>query len=162
MTRSKHVSVAGVLVGLLVVGGFSLGFAAGPPIDGDPTAPTPKAPAADDKYDLDKVPPVVVKTVPVAGSHDVDPKTKEIRVTFSKEMTDKSWSWATDNRYGIELPSAGEIAFDKDKKTCDMPVKLEPGKTYAVWINSESFQNFTDAGGRPAVPYLLVFTTAKK
>lgn len=118
--------------------------------------------AAADDFSVDKAPPVVVKTVPAAGTADVDPKTKELRVTFSKEMTDKSWSWATDDRYGLHLLPAGDIAFDKDKKTCVMPVKLEPGKTYAVWINSDKFQNFADTGGRPAVPYLLVFTTAKK
>jgi RNA polymerase sigma-70 factor (ECF subfamily) len=69
---------------------------------------------------------------------------------------------ASDNRYGNDLPDAGEVAYDKEKKTCVLPVKLEPGKTYAVWINSEKFANFKDIGGRPAVPYLLVFTTAKK
>ena len=34
------------------------------------------------------VPPVVVKTVPEAGSIDVDPATTEIKVTFSKAMRD--------------------------------------------------------------------------
>jgi RNA polymerase sigma-70 factor (ECF subfamily) len=42
-----------------------------------------------------------------------------------------------------------------------LPVKLEPGKTYAVWVNSEKFGNFKDADGRSAVPYLLVFKTKK-
>jgi RNA polymerase sigma-70 factor (ECF subfamily) len=49
----------------------------------------------------------------------------------------------------------------KDKRTCVVKVKLEPGKTYAIWLNSEKFHNFKDADGRPAVPYLLVFQTAK-
>jgi len=30
-----------------------------------------------------------------------------------------------------------------------------------IWLNSEKFDNFKDADGRPAVPYLLVFKTAK-
>ena len=38
-------------------------------------------------------------------------------------------------------------------------VKLEPGKTYGYWINSQSFKNFKDQQGHPAVPYLLVFQT---
>jgi len=42
-----------------------------------------------------------------------------------------------------------------------LPVKLEPGKTYAVWVNSEKFDNFKGADGRSAVPYLLVFKTRK-
>lgn len=42
-----------------------------------------------------------------------------------------------------------------------MPVKLEPGKTYAIWVNSEKLGNFMDADGHSAVPYLLVFMTKK-
>jgi RNA polymerase sigma-70 factor (ECF subfamily) len=38
-------------------------------------------------------------------------------------------------------------------------VKLEPGKTYAFWLNSNNFHNFKDNDGRPAVPYLLIFQT---
>jgi hypothetical protein len=39
-----------------------------------------------------------------------------------------------------------------------LPVKLEPGRTYALWLNSG---NFKDSGGQRAVPYLLVFETKK-
>jgi RNA polymerase sigma factor (sigma-70 family) len=160
MTRSHTLLVS--IGALAAIGGVALGLAAAsPPPDGRTSVSAPAA-AAEDKYNLADVPPVVVKSVPEAGAAEVDPKTKEVRVTFSKEMTDKSWSWATDNRYGNDLPEAGEVAYDKEKKTCVLPVKLEPGKTYAVWINSEKFANFKDIGGRPAVPYLLVFTTAKK
>jgi RNA polymerase sigma-70 factor (ECF subfamily) len=42
-----------------------------------------------------------------------------------------------------------------------LPVKLEPGKTYAIWVNSGEFGNFKDTDGRSAVPYLLVFKTKK-
>ena len=38
-------------------------------------------------------------------------------------------------------------------------VKLEKGRTYVIWLNSEKFENFKDASGNPAVPYLLVFET---
>jgi hypothetical protein len=40
-----------------------------------------------------------------------------------------------------------------------LQAKLEPGRTYAWWLNSEKFRNFTDRGGRAAVPYLLIFQT---
>ena len=105
------------------------------------------------------LPPVVVKTVPPAGDTQVDAATtKEIRVTFSKKMTDKSWSWS-DLGESTKLPEAGEIRYDADGKTCIVSVDLKPGRTYAVWINSEKFKNFKDAEGKPAVPYLLVFET---
>ncbi|HEY2784094.1 MAG TPA: Ig-like domain-containing protein [Fimbriiglobus sp.] len=55
-------------------------------------------PALADDVTLASVPPVVVKTVPVAGADDVDPKRTEVRVTFSKDMQDKSWSWSTSRR----------------------------------------------------------------
>ena len=45
--------------------------------------------------DIDSFAPVVVKTVPEAGSKDVPPGEYEVKITFSKEMTDQSWSWAT-------------------------------------------------------------------
>jgi hypothetical protein len=52
-------------------------------------------------------------------------------------------------------------SYEKDKRTCVLKVKLEAGKTYAIWVNSDRFTNFKDADGRPAVPYLLVFQTRK-
>jgi RNA polymerase sigma factor (sigma-70 family) len=119
------------------------------------------AAAADDGKSVKAARPVVVKTVPQAGSDDVDPNLKEIRVTFSKDMTDKSWSWSGADE-GDFPNSDGEPSYDKDNRTCVMPVKLEPGKTYALWLNSERFHNFKDADGRSAVPYLLVFETKKK
>lgn len=109
---------------------------------------------------LESVPPVVVKTVPAAGACDVEASTNEIQVTFSKKMTDRSWSWSTlskDSFPEIE----GKPKYLKDNKTCVLPVKLEPGKTYAIWINSSKFRNFKDASGKPAIPYLLVFKTVK-
>jgi RNA polymerase sigma factor (sigma-70 family) len=132
------------------------------------TAPLAAVPAAvepvkDDKgITVQTVPPVVVKTVPAAGAADVDPALTEIKVTFSKDMTDQSWSWTSlsDDTFP---KTAGDkpIHYERDKRTCVLEVKLEPGKTYAIWVNSEKFGNFKDADGRPAVPYLLVFQTRK-
>ena len=51
----------------------------------------------------------------------------------------------------------GEPRYESDHRTCVINVKLEPGRTYGFWINSEEHQYFTDKGGRPAVPYLLGF-----
>ena len=113
-----------------------------------------------DEPTVDNTPPVVLKTVPTAGSEDVDSKLTEIKVTFSKEMEDGGWSW-------VQLSDAsfpkidGKISYDKNFRTCTLPVKLEPDKTYAIWINSEKFDNFKDKQGHAAVPYLLVFKTKK-
>ena len=42
-----------------------------------------------------------------------------------------------------------------------MPIKLQPGKTYAVWFNRGQFTNFRDTENNAAIPYLLVFETKK-
>jgi Bacterial Ig-like domain len=103
-------------------------------------------------------PPVVVKTVPESGALDVDPGLSEIRATFSKGMKDGSWSWS--QRSADTFPgNVGKPRYEKDGRTCVLPVKLEPGRTYLILLNSEKFKNVKDADGRAAMPYLLVFRT---
>lgn len=109
-----------------------------------------------------EMPPVVVRTVPQSGDTEVDAdKIKEIRVTFSKDMMDKSWSWTQISNETFPKTD-GEVHYDKDRRTCVLPVKLEAGKTYVLWLNSARFGNFKDADGNSAVPYLLVFETKPK
>jgi hypothetical protein len=111
--------------------------------------------------DIDSTPPVVIKTVPESGTTDVPPGEIEIRVTFSKEMTDRTWSWAS-----VWQDSAPEVVskprYEADRKTCVLKVRLEPNKSYGYWLNSSKFTNFKDKQGRAAVPYLLVFQTRDK
>ncbi len=106
----------------------------------------------------DDFPPFVVKTEPKLGEADVDPALREIRVTFSKPMLDKSWSWTQGNVYAFPEVD-GTIHYEKDMRTCVLPVKLKPGTTYVMGINGGRFQNFKDPGGRPALDYALGFRT---
>jgi hypothetical protein len=108
--------------------------------------------------DIDSIAPVVVKTVPEAGSKDVSPGVVEIRVTFSKPMADQSWSWSSAWKDSVP-DSVGKPHYEADQKTCVLKVKLDPNKTYGYWINSQKFHGFQDQQGRPAIPYLLVFKT---
>jgi RNA polymerase sigma-70 factor (ECF subfamily) len=108
--------------------------------------------------DIASMPAVVVKTVPESGSKNVVPGETEIRVTFSKEMTDGSWSWSTAWQ-GSSPEMVGKPKYEKDGKTCVLKVKLEPNKAYGYWLNSQKFTNFKDRQGRASVPYLLVFET---
>jgi RNA polymerase sigma-70 factor (ECF subfamily) len=114
--------------------------------------------ATADEVTVQTVPPVVVKTVPEAGATGVDPKLTEIKVTFSKEMTDDSWSWVNVSE-NTSLETTGKPKYLEGKRTCVLSVRLQPGRTYAVRINSEDFGNFKDTDGRSALPYLLVFET---
>lgn len=117
------------------------------------------AAANDGKQSVKSLPPVVVKTVPTAGDTRVDAaKVKAIRVTFSKKMIDGNWSFVqiSNDTYP---KMTGKIKFAGDGKTCVLPVVLEPGRTYVLWINSDRFNSFKDLDRHPAVPYLLVFET---
>ena len=89
---------------------------------------------------LASAPPVVVKTVPVAGATEVDPALTEIRVTFSKAMQDESWSWST---WGEEnFPQlVGKPRYWPDGRTCVATVKLQPGKFYAIWLNTDRIES---------------------
>ena len=108
--------------------------------------------------DIDSVAPVVTRTVPEAGSKEVSPGVVDIRVSFSKPMTDQSWSWSSAWKDSVP-ESVGKPKYEADHKTCVLKVKLEPNKTYGYWINSQNFHGFKDQQGHPAVPYLLVFRT---
>ena len=110
---------------------------------------------------IDSLASVVVKTVPEAGTKNVPPGEYEIKVTFSKEMTDNSWSWSSAWK-DSEPESVEKPKYEADHKTCVLKVKLEPKKTYGYWLNSQNFHNFRDVQGHPAVPYLLVFQTGSK
>lgn len=114
---------------------------------------------AEETITVKSMPPVVVKTFPQAGETDVDPSIKEISVTFSKEMiTKEMWSWVIVSTESFPKIT-GEVKYLTDKKTCVAPVELEPGKTYAIWFNSDKYNAFKDTDNNPAVPYLLVFHT---
>ncbi len=115
--------------------------------------------AALETISVETMPPVVVSTFPASGDTGVDPSIREIRVTFSKDMaTEKMWSWVMASKESFpEL--TGEVRYLDDKRTCVAPVKLLPGKDYAVWFNTGGYDSFRDEGNRPAVPYLLAFRT---
>lgn len=104
-------------------------------------------------------PPVVIRSEPVSGAEEVDPELSELRVTFSQPMSDASWSWTTAG-YDAFPEGAGQIRYLDDARTCVMPVKLVPGRTYVLGINSAQHRNFKSAGGQPALPWLLTFRTA--
>lgn len=107
---------------------------------------------------VDSIAPVVVKTVPEAGSKDVAPGVMEIKVKFSKPMMDQSWSWSS--AWKDSTPKGiGSPRYEADGRTCVLKVRLEPNKTYGFWINSQHFHGFKDRQGHPALPYLWVFQT---
>ena len=94
------------------------------------------------------------RTFPASGAADVDPATAEIRVTFDHAMAKGSWSWVQTSKETFP-ESAGDVHYWDDGKTCVMPVKLEPGTKYVIWLNTNKYQNFKDTEGRAAEPHML-------
>jgi RNA polymerase sigma-70 factor (ECF subfamily) len=127
-------------------------------------APKKKPPANNSGFGITSVAeslPVVVKTEPQAGSTDVDAAaTTELKVTFSKDMEPKNFSWVQTSKETYPT-TTGKPKFLDDRRTCVLPVKLEAGKTYVIWLNKEPYTSMMDKEGRKAVPYLLVFETKK-
>lgn len=101
--------------------------------------------------------PQIVATSPAVGATDVDPATTEITVTFDRDMSD-GFSWTGG---GPNYPPAaeGKKVVWRDRRTCVLPVKLEPGRYYRVGVNSTSYRNFRSADGVPARPSAIYFTT---
>jgi hypothetical protein len=100
--------------------------------------------------------PVVIRTVPESGAADVDPSLRELHVSFSMDMANNSWSWVDEESFP---ETAGDPHFAQDDRTCILPVRLRPGRTYALWINVDEFANFRSKAGVPSIPYLLIFKT---
>ena len=114
------------------------------------------------KFTVEGMPPSVVKTVPQSGNLAVDPSLDEISVTFSKNMmTERMWAVVQVSKdHFPKITKTGKgIRYLDDKRTCVVPVKLEPGRTYVLWFNRGKFNSFRDTKSNPAVPYLLVFRT---
>ena len=116
----------------------------------------PVADAADEASNSG--PPQIVKTSPATGDVDVDPKLREISVTFDRDMG-RGMSWTGGPPL---MPPIDETRKAKwiNARTCVLPVKLEKAAFYRVGINAPSFKNFSDKSGMPAPVSAIYFTTA--
>jgi len=102
------------------------------------------------------VAPTVVTLEPANEATGVDSETvTELRVTFDIDMDTSGYPWTGG---GEMFPKAGTPKWI-DKRTCVLPVELEPGKSYLLGINAPSFQNFKSEAGVPVVPLTYKFST---
>jgi len=103
----------------------------------------------------------VISTVPGLGATDVDPALEEIVITFSQPVMKGRYSFIIHPDLG-EYPEVTGDPFFPGLQTCILPVKLEPGKTYAIGINSPDHKNFVSLADETlsAEPYILIFSTA--
>jgi hypothetical protein len=104
--------------------------------------------------------PTVIETTPRDGDDDVDASLAAITATFSEAMDLGGWSWVTE--IGRSAPSITGLPFYLDETTTVLPVRLEPGRTYGIWINSpddEELRNFANPGGVSARAHRIRFST---
>lgn len=101
--------------------------------------------------------PRVIRALPDHADVDVDPQTEEIRITFDQDMDQSSHSICGG---GPTFPDVGKPRWI-DPRTFVLPVRLEPGKRYAMSVNCDSFRNFRNKQGVPAVNYPLEFQCSK-
>lgn len=108
----------------------------------------------------DTTPPSIVELWPENGAQDVSAtEVTDLVVTFNEAMTDESWSWVEEDL--ANFPEITSHAFFNDEHTVVyLPVKLKPDTSYVIWLNSETYQNFTDASGNALTPVRWTFTTA--
>ncbi|MDH3892402.1 MAG: Ig-like domain-containing protein [candidate division Zixibacteria bacterium] len=106
----------------------------------------------------DTDPPRVVSTFPQNGSMEVDPTLTEIAVVFNEEMMDQNWSWVYEDKNSFPTMT-GQPYYNEDLTRNILPVSLESGREYVVWINSSNFKNFKDKNGNPAAPFKMTFRT---
>ena len=103
--------------------------------------------------------PKLVSIEPANGARDVDPTRTVMTLRFDRPMRDKSWSIVGTPSDQPEV--AGELAYDAERQVLTVPVRLEPGRTYRFWLNSDQFHAFKSAEGEPLDPLEVTFTTKK-
>jgi hypothetical protein len=83
--------------------------------------------------------PYVVKIDPSNGSVHVSADTKEIRVTFSKEMFPGSYSFNLSDKGRDYYPISKIVGMENNNKTLVMLVNLKPSKEYEFVLTNKSF-----------------------
>jgi hypothetical protein len=102
--------------------------------------------------------PQIVGLTPKCGAKDVDPGLTELRVTFNIPMA-PGFSWTGGGPEFPTIPDGKKPYWTEDKKTCILPVQLNPGSNYRLGLNSPSHKNFRSSGGVPLDPVAYYFTT---
>lgn len=103
--------------------------------------------------------PVIVSSIPVIGSQDVDPSIRFIEITFNREMKRNIWA-IIDGPYSPEI--TGEFTFNSTGTVFRMPVLLRPSLNYEFMLNFGSNMGFQDEMGNPLLPVRFYFKTGKK
>lgn len=100
--------------------------------------------------------PKVVATYPSDGAR-VPPSVAELKVSYDHRMA-QGWSFATGGEKAFP-EVIGQASLSPDHITISLPIRLEPNRTYVVWLNTAQYKNFKSEDGEAAEPYRLTFHT---
>ncbi len=100
--------------------------------------------------------PKVVATYPHDGAR-VPPSIAELKVSYDHRMAE-GWSFATGGEKAFP-EVIGPASLSPDHITVILPIRLEPNRSYVVWLNTERYKNFKSEDGEAAEPYRLTFHT---
>ena len=109
----------------------------------------------------EQLPPHVVSSAPEQGATDVDPRLREITVSFDRLIAPGDHSWVIFQGSGL-YPGyrGGEVTLSEDRMSAALDVRLSPGTVYALGVNDLRYSGYKDIYGRPLLPFGLCFRTA--
>ena len=86
--------------------------------------------------------PYIVKIEPFEnGATNVNPETKELKITFSKEMEPKNYSISFSEKGKEYFPITKVKGFENNDKTMVLLIDLQPHKEYEFVITNRSFKS---------------------
>jgi tetratricopeptide (TPR) repeat protein len=111
--------------------------------------------------------PAIISTNPEIYINDVNSRLDRITIKFSRPVQPSSWFYSSLSP-GILPQVTGEPALDSSSTEWILPVRLEPGKVYAIAFNCgdtikdiENFSaGFRGMSSKMCKPFVLVFATA--
>lgn len=105
--------------------------------------------------------PHIVSTFPVNGAENVDPATTSLTIVFDRPMR-SGYSLnrsSTPGRAFPDRPPGTRPSFDSTTTTFNLPVSLQPGITYELFIMPTGFRS---RSGHPVRLTTFRFTTASR
>jgi beta-lactamase regulating signal transducer with metallopeptidase domain len=102
--------------------------------------------------------PKAVSFGPENGAKDVDPKIQFVSASFDVPMG-RGMSWCNGDGEFPKSPEGKRATWTNDGVTCRLPVILEPGHSYTLYLNSTYFNNFQSQWGVPLQPVVYKFQT---
>lgn len=83
----------------------------------------------------------VLKTEPVNGALDVNPDTKEIKITFSKEIIPNKYSISLSDKGKENFPITKIIGLENNNQTLVLAMDLQPDKEYEFVLTNKTFES---------------------